>query len=67
LIEVIRRLEEALGIPARIEWLPEHPGDVPQTWANIEEARTLLGYEPRVTFDDGVRRFVDWTAMRLVV
>jgi UDP-glucuronate 4-epimerase len=60
LIEMIRRLEEALGIPARIEWLPEHPGDVPQTWANIEKARTLLGDEPRTGFDVGVRRFVEW-------
>ena len=60
LVEMIRRLEEALGIPARIEWLPEHAGDVPQTGANIEKARTLLRYESRTKFEEGVDRFVDW-------
>ena len=43
LVEMIRVLEEALGLNARIDWLPEQPGDVPQTWANVEKARTLLG------------------------
>jgi UDP-glucuronate 4-epimerase len=60
LIEMIRGLEDALGTPAQIEWLPEQPGDVPQTWANIEKARGLLGYEPATTYAEGAKRFVDW-------
>ena len=52
LVEMIRGLENALGIRAQIEWLPEQPGDVPQTWASVEKARTLLGYEPRTPFEE---------------
>jgi UDP-glucuronate 4-epimerase len=60
LLEMIRALESALGRSATIERLPEQPGDVPQTWANIEKARRLLGYSPRTSFDEGVRRFAAW-------
>ena len=60
LIEMIRGLEDALGVRATLSWQPEQPGDVPQTWASIEKARRLLGYEPRTPYAEGVRRFVDW-------
>jgi UDP-glucuronate 4-epimerase len=60
LIEMIRGLEDALGMHATIEWQREQPGDVPQTWASVAKARSLLGYEPRTTFGEGVRRFADW-------
>jgi len=58
--EMIGGLEEALGVRARIERLPEQPGDVPQTWANIEKAGRLLGYAPTTPYADGVRRFAEW-------
>ena len=58
--EMIDGLEAALGTRAVRQPLPEQPGDVPQTWANVEKARTLLGYEPRTRYDEGVRRFVAW-------
>jgi UDP-glucuronate 4-epimerase len=57
--EMIEGLEQALGVPANIEWLPEQPGDVPRTWANVDKARRLLGYEPRTPFAAGVKRFVE--------
>jgi UDP-glucuronate 4-epimerase len=60
LLEMIEGLERALGIEARLEWLPEQPGDVPQTWARVEKARTLFGYSPRTSYADGVGQFVDW-------
>jgi UDP-glucuronate 4-epimerase len=60
LLEMIRGLEQALGKPATLEWLPEQPGDVPQTWANIDKARRLLGYEPATPYTVGVRRFIEW-------
>jgi UDP-glucuronate 4-epimerase len=56
--EMIEALEQALGVPANLEWLPEQPGDVPRTWANVDKARRLLGYEPRTLFAAGVGRFV---------
>jgi UDP-glucuronate 4-epimerase len=58
--EMISALEKTLGISAKIERLPEQPGDVPQTWADIEKARRLLGYQPRTKFRDGIKRFVEW-------
>ncbi|MEQ1895774.1 MAG: GDP-mannose 4,6-dehydratase [Vicinamibacterales bacterium] len=60
--EMIAELERALGVKATIERLPLQPGDVPQTWASIEKARTLLGYEPSTPFAVGVRRFAEWLA-----
>jgi UDP-glucuronate 4-epimerase len=58
--EMISGLEDALGVRARIEMLPEQPGDVPQTWASVEKARRLLGYVPQTSYADGIRRFCEW-------
>ena len=60
LLDMIRALEEALGRSATVDWQPEQPGDVPQTWANVAKARDLLGYEPRTPFTEGIRRFAEW-------
>ena len=60
LMELVRALEEVLDRKATIERLPEQPGDVPQTWANIGKARRLLGYQPATSLLDGLRRFIEW-------
>jgi UDP-glucuronate 4-epimerase len=60
LTQMIATLEQALGVSATIDRQPEQPGDVPQTWARIEKAQALLGYDPKTRFEDGVRRFCDW-------
>jgi UDP-glucuronate 4-epimerase len=64
LSEMIAGIEHAIGAKARIQRLPEQPGDVPQTWARIDKARTLLGYEPRTEYCDGVAAFVRWLTAR---
>jgi UDP-glucuronate 4-epimerase len=53
-------LEEALGQTAVKELLPLQPGDVAVTSADIEASRRDLGFEPAVTIEDGLLRFVDW-------
>ena len=58
---MIAGLEQALGVSAELEWLPEQPGDVPQTWANIDKARALLGYAPRTSYGEGINRFAQWS------
>jgi UDP-glucuronate 4-epimerase len=58
--EMIEGLEDALGVRVQRQHLPEQPGDVPQTWANIEKARRLFGYAPSTPYREGVRRFVEW-------
>lgn len=60
LSELVRALEEVLGVEAKVERKPEQPGDVPRTWADIGKARQLLGYEPRTDFLEGLRRFAAW-------
>ena len=60
LTELVRALEDVLDRKAAIEWLPEQPGDVPQTWANTDKARRLLGYRSKTSLLDGLRRFLEW-------
>merc|ERR1711988_1068711 len=53
-------VEEAIGKKANIRVLPDQPGDVPRTAADISKARRLLGYEPKVAFADGIQRLAEW-------
>lgn len=58
--ELIAQLETATGKKARQEPLPDQPGDVPITWANIDKAKRLLGYSPKTSMEQGLRNFVAW-------
>lgn len=60
LAELVAALETVLGCRARTRHLPEQPGDVPQTWANIDKARSLLGYRPQTRLEEGIARFAAW-------
>ncbi|RMF72366.1 MAG: NAD-dependent epimerase/dehydratase family protein [Acidobacteria bacterium] len=60
LARLIELIGEALGVTPQIERLPEQPGDVPATWADIRRARDELGYDPQVPVEDGIRRYVAW-------
>jgi UDP-glucuronate 4-epimerase len=58
--ELIVAIENALGKKAKINRLPEQPGDMPMTCADISKARKLLGYNPTTKFREGLSRFVNW-------
>jgi UDP-glucuronate 4-epimerase len=60
LMTLIQTIESAVGKKARIEWLPEQPGDVPITYADVSKAHRLLGYSSRTKLPDGIRQFVEW-------
>jgi UDP-glucuronate 4-epimerase len=60
LLHLIGILERELGVEAKKEMLPLQAGDVPATYADVERARTKLGYEPTTPIDVGVPRFVQW-------
>jgi UDP-glucuronate 4-epimerase len=60
LTDLIVSIENALGKKAIIEYLPEQQGDMPLTCADIDKARALLGYHPRVKISEGIPKFVDW-------
>ncbi len=60
LSDLIATIESALGKKAIIERLPEQPGDVPLTYADISKARAELGYDPHTQIAEGIPRFVEW-------
>jgi UDP-glucuronate 4-epimerase len=62
--DLITAIENALGRNAKINRLPEQPGDVPLTCADISKAKKLLGYHPTTPLEIGLPRFVDWFLAR---
>ncbi len=60
LINLIKLIEQELGKKAKIKKLPEQPGDVHRTCADIRKAERFLDYRPKVSIEEGVRLFVAW-------
>ena len=58
--EMINVIGQALNIEPKIKQLPMQPGDVDRTFADITKAKKLIGYEPKTSFEEGIRRFVEW-------
>ena len=58
--ELIDLIAEATGKEPIIDQQPMQPGDVPRTYADVTRAKELLGYEPRISMREGMRRFVEW-------
>jgi UDP-glucuronate 4-epimerase len=60
LMELISTLEEELGEQAEKNFLPLQPGDVPETYADIDRTREILGFNPKTPIRKGVREFIKW-------
>jgi UDP-glucuronate 4-epimerase len=58
--DLIATIEQHVGRKAVINRMPEQPGDVPLTYANIDKARRLLGYDPQTKIAEGIPKFVEW-------
>ena len=58
--DLVQMIAAALAVEPRIDYLPEQPGDVPITYADVDKARRLLGYSPKVPIREGIQRFVAW-------
>lgn len=58
--DLIAAIEKTLGKEAKINRLPEQPGDVPLTCADISKAKKLLGYNPSTRLSEGLPRFIEW-------
>ncbi len=58
--DLIELIGEKMGVEPNIERQPEQPGDVPITYADISKSEKLLGYDPQVSIEEGVERFVEW-------
>ena len=60
LMDMVHTLESVMNKKAKLVYEELHCADVPYTYANIDKARRLLGYNPTISFADGVKQFVDW-------
>jgi UDP-glucuronate 4-epimerase len=60
LMELIKIIEEELGIEANKNFLPIQPGDVPETYADIEKTKKMLGFNPKISIRAGIRKFLSW-------
>jgi len=60
LMDFIRTLEKELGREAEKKLMPIQPGDVPETSADIEKSRVMLGFKPETSIEEGIRNFVAW-------
>lgn len=58
--EMVSTIENTLGQKALKKNLPMQPGDVLKTNADIQKARSLLGYDPTTNFQNGIKKFVEW-------
>ncbi|MGZ5896849.1 MAG: NAD-dependent epimerase [Xanthobacteraceae bacterium] len=59
-LEVVRLLEEAIGKKTKRELLPMQPGDVPTTYADIDDLVREVDFRPATPITDGISRFVEW-------
>jgi UDP-glucuronate 4-epimerase len=67
LANMVRIISEKMGATPNIKKQPTQPGDVNATYADISKAKSLFGYSPKVSFEDGVSKFIDWWQQNKVV
>jgi len=60
LMKFIEVLEDALGKKAKKNLLPLQPGDVPATYADVDDLMKEVGFKPGTSVEEGIRRFVEW-------
>jgi UDP-glucuronate 4-epimerase len=58
--EFIAAIESVLGREARKEYLDMQPGDVPATYADVDDLAADAGFKPAMPIKEGIRRFIDW-------
>ncbi|MGM0417927.1 MAG: NAD-dependent epimerase [Thermodesulfobacteriota bacterium] len=60
LMEFIEAIEDELGMKAKKDFLPLQPGDVPATWADVDDLINDTGFKPQTDVKDGVKNFIQW-------
>ncbi|MGZ6248537.1 MAG: NAD-dependent epimerase [Syntrophales bacterium] len=60
LLDFINVIEKVLGRKARMNLLPMQPGDVPSTYADVDDLMKDVSFKPATTIEDGIRRFIEW-------
>ena len=59
-MDYISAIEQAIGKKATIELLPLQPGDVPDTFADVDDLVKQFNYRPTTSVQDGIQKFVEW-------
>ena len=57
---MINIIAKTLDVEPKIKQLPMQPGDVDRTYADISKAKNMIEYEPKTTFEEGIRKFINW-------
>ena len=60
LMDFIDAIEKSLGLKAKKNFLPLQPGDVPSTWADVEDLWANVSFKPSTTVQQGISNFVRW-------
>lgn len=60
LMDFVHAIEDALGKKAKIDYLPMQAGDVPATWADVDDLIADTGFKPETSVKQGIKNFVDW-------
>jgi len=60
LMDYIHLIEDKIGRKAEINFLPLQPGDVPKTYADIDDLERVINYRPETSIEKGIANFVDW-------
>ena len=60
LLDIVHLIEENLGNKAEIDFQSMQPGDVKESFADIDKSTELLGYKPTTNVKVGIRKFIDW-------
>ena len=60
LMDFISEIEKQLGVKARKRMLQLQPGDVPKTWANVDDFYEYTNFKPQVGVEEGIRNFIEW-------
>jgi UDP-glucose 4-epimerase len=58
--EIVRLANQYVGADVKPTYAPPRAGDVRDSFADISAARKLIGYEPKVFFEEGLRRWIEW-------
>jgi len=58
--QTFRLLKTLIGYPGEVKYAPERAGDVKHSLADISRAEKFLGYQPKVAFEDGMSRTIEW-------
>src|SRR3989339_734497 len=65
--KVIELIENNLEKTAKKEYIDMHFGDLPETRANIEKAKKLLNYKPKINIEEGIKRYIDWYKKYIII